>query len=98
MAASQGRTANHWVVNDASDDPMQTSLTADLAMALAQKANQYGVDVIDLDLDEEEDEVTGRMGRFGRKFGDLGGDRADMDWINQASMDEVVTSDTKKTK
>ncbi|KAI0653249.1 hypothetical protein C8Q70DRAFT_1037580 [Cubamyces menziesii] len=49
-------------------------------------------------MDEEEDEVTGRMGRFGRKFGDLGGDRADMDWINQASMDEAVTSDTEKTK
>ncbi|KAI0324979.1 hypothetical protein GY45DRAFT_1330956 [Cubamyces sp. BRFM 1775] len=49
-------------------------------------------------MDEEEDEVTGRLGRFGRKFGDLGGERADMDWINQASMEDVAPSHSGKKK
>ena len=37
-------------------------------------------------MDEEEDEVTGRMGRFSRRFAELGGQKADldMDWLNEA--------------
>ncbi|KAI0351148.1 hypothetical protein OH77DRAFT_1487929 [Trametes cingulata] len=40
-------------------------------------------------MDEEEDEVTGRMGRFSRRFAELDGQRSDMDWMGQAS-DETV--------
>ncbi|KAI8992705.1 hypothetical protein BD414DRAFT_481948 [Trametes punicea] len=40
-------------------------------------------------MDEEEDEVTGRMGRFSRRFGELGGQRSAMDWISQAAEEEV---------
>ncbi|KAI0632554.1 hypothetical protein C8Q77DRAFT_823511 [Trametes polyzona] len=48
-------------------------------------------------MDEEEDEVTGRMGRFSRRFADLGGQRADMDWMDQASEDspEPAAGDAK---
>ncbi|KAI0665545.1 hypothetical protein C8Q78DRAFT_986266 [Trametes maxima] len=50
-------------------------------------------------MDEEEDEVTGRMGRFSRKFGELGGPRSDMDWMDQASDESVEpTSATPKSK
>ena len=37
-------------------------------------------------MDEEEDEVTGRMGRFSRRFADLGGQKADLDmeWLSEA--------------
>lgn len=40
-------------------------------------------------MDEEEDEVTGRMGRFSRRFGELGGERSDMNWMDQASDENV---------
>ncbi|RPD57498.1 hypothetical protein L226DRAFT_481654 [Lentinus tigrinus ALCF2SS1-7] len=38
-------------------------------------------------MDEEEDEVTGRLGRFSRRFGDLGGEgeKTGMEWMNEAS-------------
>ncbi|RDX46548.1 hypothetical protein K466DRAFT_664367 [Polyporus arcularius HHB13444] len=38
-------------------------------------------------MDEEEDEVTGRLGRFSRRFADLGGEgeKTDMEWMNEAS-------------
>ncbi|KAI0718220.1 hypothetical protein C8T65DRAFT_95627 [Cerioporus squamosus] len=38
-------------------------------------------------MDEEEDEVTGRLGRFSRRFGVLGGEgeKTDMEWMNEAS-------------
>ncbi|CDO77107.1 hypothetical protein BN946_scf184592.g3 [Trametes cinnabarina] len=51
-------------------------------------------------MDEEEDEVTGRMGRFSRKFGELGGQRSDMDWLNEATGDavEVPVEDSTKPK
>ncbi|KAL7278400.1 hypothetical protein ACG7TL_007395 [Trametes sanguinea] len=51
-------------------------------------------------MDEEEDEVTGRMGRFSRKFGELGGQRSDMDWLNEASGDgvEPPAGDSQKPK
>ncbi|KAI0713371.1 hypothetical protein C8Q76DRAFT_620992 [Earliella scabrosa] len=51
-------------------------------------------------MDEEEDEVTGRMGRFSRRFGDLGGHgggsaaQQDMDWMDQASGTEEPKSPT----
>nr|VWP02506.1 DNA repair protein rad18 [Ganoderma boninense] len=53
-------------------------------------------------MDEEEDEVTGRMGRFSRRFADLGGQKADlnMDWLNEAdgAEDQVVESGKGKGK
>ncbi|KAI9060340.1 hypothetical protein FKP32DRAFT_1578028 [Trametes sanguinea] len=50
-------------------------------------------------MDEEEDEVTGRMGRFSRRFGDLGGQRSDMDWLNEASEEGVEpAADSQKPK
>ncbi|OSC98348.1 hypothetical protein PYCCODRAFT_1447510 [Trametes coccinea BRFM310] len=51
-------------------------------------------------MDEEEDEVTGRMGRFSRKFGELGGQRSDMEWLNEASGDgvEAPAGDSQKPK
>lgn len=47
-------------------------------------------------MDEEEDEVTGRMGRFSRRFGDLGGQRSDMAWMDQAAEDAPVESGSGK--
>ncbi|KAI0776508.1 hypothetical protein BD413DRAFT_520160 [Trametes elegans] len=49
-------------------------------------------------MDEEEDEVTGRMGRFSRRFGDLGGQRADMGWMNEASADSTQPAAKDKAK
>ena len=45
------------------------------------------------DVDEEEDEVTGRLGRFSRRFGDLGGEgeKTGMEWMDEASGSEVAT-------
>ncbi|KAI0788376.1 hypothetical protein C8Q74DRAFT_677870 [Fomes fomentarius] len=54
-------------------------------------------------MDEEEDEVTGRMGRFSRRFGDLGGlgqgggatrggQQDSMEWMDQASTAEEPKS------
>lgn len=48
-------------------------------------------------MDEEEDEVTGRLGRFSRKFAELGGQRSEMDWMDQAS-DESVEPKSQNTK
>ena len=44
-------------------------------------------------MDEEEDEVTGRLGRFSRRFGDLGGEgeKTGMEWMDEASGSEVAT-------
>ena len=43
-------------------------------------------------MDEEEDEVTGRMGRFSRRFADLGGQKSDMDWLSEADGSEGQTT------
>ena len=47
-------------------------------------------------MDEEEDEVTGRMGRFSRRFSrrfaDLGGQKSDMDWLSEADGSEGQTT------
>ena len=44
-------------------------------------------------MDEEEDEVTGRLGRFSRRFGDLGGEgeKTGMEWMDEASGSDVAT-------
>ena len=48
-------------------------------------------------MDEEEDEVTGRMGRFSRRFGELGGHKVDMDWMGDAS-EEAAASEAEAAK
>ncbi|TBU37135.1 hypothetical protein BD309DRAFT_932828 [Dichomitus squalens] len=48
-------------------------------------------------MDEEEDEVTGRMGRFSRRFADLGGQKSDLDWLDEASGTEGYSSSTGGT-
>ncbi|KAI1787757.1 hypothetical protein LXA43DRAFT_1184265 [Ganoderma leucocontextum] len=45
-------------------------------------------------MDEEEDEVTGRMGRFSRRFGELSGQKSDMDWMGEAA-GEIEAADAK---
>ena len=47
-------------------------------------------------MDEEEDEVTGRMGRFSRRFADLGGQKSDMDWLSEADVSEGQTATVDK--
>ena len=46
-------------------------------------------------MDEEEDEVTGRLGRFSRRFGDFGGQKADMDWMSGPVDAEAGAKDAK---
>ncbi|KAI0820478.1 hypothetical protein BC628DRAFT_1524401 [Trametes gibbosa] len=48
-------------------------------------------------MDEEEDEVTGRMGRFSRRFGEIGGQRSDMAWMDQAE-EEVADAAPESAK
>ncbi|PIL26734.1 hypothetical protein GSI_11148 [Ganoderma sinense ZZ0214-1] len=45
-------------------------------------------------MDEEEDEVTGRMGRFSRRFGGLSGQKSDMDWMDEAT-GETAAADAR---
>ncbi|KAM5545297.1 hypothetical protein V8D89_001408 [Ganoderma adspersum] len=45
-------------------------------------------------MDEEEDEVTGRMGRFSRRFGELSGQKSDMDWMDEVT-GETAAADAK---
>ncbi|KAK7693710.1 hypothetical protein QCA50_003282 [Cerrena zonata] len=56
VAASQAAT-QPWPPNNPSDVPVQVALSADIAMAIAQKAKQhvYGGDM-DIDIDEDEDD------------------------------------------
>ncbi|KAI1791440.1 hypothetical protein LXA43DRAFT_1011580 [Ganoderma leucocontextum] len=51
-------------------------------------------------MDEEEDEVTGRMGRFSRRFADLGGQKSDLDmgWLNEADGAEGQLAEDGKGK
>ncbi|TBU41282.1 hypothetical protein BD309DRAFT_1042577 [Dichomitus squalens] len=48
-------------------------------------------------MDEEEDEVTGRMGRFNRRFGELSGQKSDMDWMNEAAGEAAPSGDKVKS-
>ena len=45
-------------------------------------------------MDEEEDEVTGRMGRFSRRFGELSGQKSDMDWMSEVT-GETAAADAR---
>ena len=47
---------------------------------------------------EEEDEVTGRMGRFSRRFGELSGQKSDMDWMNEASGETTAVDGKSEAK
>lgn len=69
-----GLTTVHWTTSPR----FAIRLTRDTSNPLWNTARLVG-------MDKEGDEVTGHMGRFSRRFADLGGQKSDLDldWLNE---------------